>query len=68
MLGFLIGFWSTPTMSVGHLAFAIVVTAYVFIGVRFEENDIAANLGEDYKKYREETPMLIPSLKSKQTT
>ena len=60
MLGFLIAFWSTPTMTQAHLLFAAVVTGYIFFGIFIEERDIAKQLGEEYEKYRSETNMIIP--------
>ncbi|MCA9253319.1 MAG: hypothetical protein KDA54_19490 [Phycisphaerales bacterium] len=63
MLGFLIAFWSTPVMSLGHLQFALMVTGYIFVGVNLEERDLLKSLGASYAKYRAETPMLIPGLK-----
>ena len=60
MLGFMIAFWATPEMSYGHLLFSIVVSAYIFIGIKFEERDLLNVLGEDYRSYHERTSMIIP--------
>jgi methanethiol S-methyltransferase len=60
MLGVLIGFWATPSMSVGHLLFAVAMTGYVFIGILLEEQDTRQALGETYERYRRETPMIVP--------
>ena len=63
MLGFLIAFWATPTMTVGHLLFALAMTGYILIGVAHEERDLEAALGADYAAYRRATPRLIPGLR-----
>ena len=60
MLGFVIAFWTTPTMTTGHLLFAAVTTAYIIFGINVEERDIAKALGPEYESYRARTPMLIP--------
>ena len=62
MVGFLIAFWATPTMTVGHLLFATLFTGYILVGVMFEERDLARYLGSEYSAYRTETPMFVPSL------
>lgn len=60
MVGFLIGFWATPDMSVGRLLFAVAATGYILIAVRFEEYDLRKHLGEQYERYTEQVPRFIP--------
>ncbi len=60
MLGILIAIWSVPTMTVGGLVFAAGMTAYILIGIHFEERGLEEELGVDYRAYKRTTPMLVP--------
>ena len=60
MAGFLIAFWSTSRMSVGHLLFAAATTGYILVALQFEEHDLVQLFGEKYHRYRQEVRMLIP--------
>lgn len=59
-LGWFLAFWSTPTMSQGHLLFAVVTTLYILVAIQLEERDLMVALGDDYKEYRAKTSMVIP--------
>jgi protein-S-isoprenylcysteine O-methyltransferase Ste14 len=60
MTGFLLAFWVTPHMTVGHFAFAAGMTLYVLVGVRLEERDLVAAFGDRYRRYSEDVPRFFP--------
>jgi protein-S-isoprenylcysteine O-methyltransferase Ste14 len=62
--GFIVAFWATPTMTIGHLLFAAGATAYILIGILLEERDLVGVFGEDYRRYQDRVSMLIPWRKS----
>jgi len=61
-IGWLTIFWAAPTMTVSHLLFALVTTAYILFAIRLEERDLVDAFGADYLAYRTRTPMLVPRL------
>jgi methanethiol S-methyltransferase len=63
MTGFVLVFWSAPTMTAGHLLFAISATGYILAGIAFEERDLVQDLGATYSAYRARVPALIPRLR-----
>jgi len=58
--GVLIGVWCTPSMSVPHIILSIGFTAYIVIGLWFEERDLVAEHGESYLDYRKRTGAVLP--------
>jgi methanethiol S-methyltransferase len=60
-LGFVIAFWSAPTMTAGHLLFSIAATGYMLVAIQLEERDLIHAFGDRYRHYRKQVPMLIPS-------
>jgi protein-S-isoprenylcysteine O-methyltransferase Ste14 len=61
-IGWLVIFWAAPLMTVAHLVFALLTTAYILIAIQFEERDLVSAFGAEYVAYRRRTPMLIPRL------
>jgi protein-S-isoprenylcysteine O-methyltransferase Ste14 len=64
-LGWALAFWATPTMTVGHLLFAGVLTAYMVVAAVVEERDLVSYFGGQYEAYQMHVPMFVPSLKAR---
>lgn len=64
--GIALGLWATPHMTVGHAVLAAGLTAYILIGIHYEERDLVRRFGAEYEAYRERVPgKLIPRPKRK---
>jgi protein-S-isoprenylcysteine O-methyltransferase Ste14 len=66
-VGWMIAFWSAPVLTVGHALFASGLTVYILIAIRYEERDLAAMLGEPYRRWRDATPMFVPRARARRT-
>jgi methanethiol S-methyltransferase len=63
-VGWLLAFWSTPTMTLTHLLFAGVTTAYILVAIQLEERDLM-DAHPEYALYRRRVPMLVPAWRSR---
>lgn len=61
--GFMLAFWATPTMSYGHMLFAVSMSAYILIAIEFEERDLMSSFGEDYEMYRKKVGKIVPRIR-----
>jgi methanethiol S-methyltransferase len=64
-VGFILAFWAAPTMSLGHLVFAVATLGYILIAIQFEEHDLTAVFGDRYRAYKAQVGMLVPKLGGK---
>lgn len=62
LLGTLIAFWASPTMTVGHALFALLMTGYIAVGTKYEERDLVQLHGPSYRAYQRRVPAFVPRL------
>jgi len=62
MLGFLVGMWSSPYMSISHFVMAALLTVYIAVGIMLEERDLINRFGNTYRKYKKEIATFIPGM------
>ena len=62
MTGLLVAFWATPHLGASHLLFAAAASAYIAVGIRFEERDLRRTFGAAYDAYAALVPALLPRL------
>jgi len=65
-VGWLMIFWATPVMTVTHLVFALMTTAYILVGIQLEERDLA-DAHPEYAEYRRRVPMLVPFMRRRRS-
>ena len=58
-VGWLMVFWSTPVMAAAHLLFALGLTTYILIAIRYEERDLV-QIHPEYAEYRRRVSMMVP--------
>lgn len=60
--GFLLAFWATPHMTLGHMLFSVGMTVYILIAISYEEKDLVGYFGKDYQQYQQDVGMLVPGV------
>jgi protein-S-isoprenylcysteine O-methyltransferase Ste14 len=63
MASFIVAFWATPRMTIGHAIFSAGMTAYILVGIKLEEGDLLRAFGSAYADYRQRVPMLLPGMR-----
>lgn len=61
-LGIIVLLFATPHLTLGHLIFAGSMTAYVVVGLHFEERALVRLFGDRYRAYQRSVPMLMPKI------
>jgi protein-S-isoprenylcysteine O-methyltransferase Ste14 len=61
-LGFVIAFWAAPVMTIDRFVLALLLTGYIITALVFEERDLVAAFGDEYRRYQRQVPRLLPRL------
>ncbi len=52
--------WIRPEMMADGLLLSVLWSAWIVSGTFLEERDLVADLGDDYRRYQRQVPMLVP--------
>jgi protein-S-isoprenylcysteine O-methyltransferase Ste14 len=63
-VGFFIALWATPTMTIAHLVFSVMCSAYILFGTRLEERDLR-RFHPEYVAYERAVPGFVPRVGGK---
>ncbi len=66
-VGWMLAFWATPTMSLGHLIFAATMSGYMIAATFVEERDLAKHFGAQYEDYQRMVGRFLPRVGSSAT-
>ena len=53
-------FWIRPEVMADGLLLSVLWSAWIVAGTFLEERDLVAGLGDEYRRYQREVPMLVP--------
>ena len=61
--GGLLLIWLTPVLTLNLLTLFVMLTIYLIVGARLEEQRLIHEFGAEYQEYQQRVPMLIPSFR-----
>ncbi|MCC7087012.1 MAG: isoprenylcysteine carboxylmethyltransferase family protein [Pirellulales bacterium] len=61
-VGWMLAFWATPSMSLGHFIFAATLSGYMIAATFVEERDLAIHFGQQYSDYQHMVGRFLPRL------
>jgi protein-S-isoprenylcysteine O-methyltransferase Ste14 len=61
-LAWALAFWAIPTMTAGHLLFAVTLCVYMVLATVFEERDLVAHFGNSYREYQQNVGRFVPRI------
>jgi protein-S-isoprenylcysteine O-methyltransferase Ste14 len=57
---FIVMAWTFPDLTADRLLFTVLFTAWIVLGTVLEERDLVRELGDSYRTYQSQVPMLVP--------
>lgn len=57
---FVVMMWTFPDLTADRLLFNVLFTGWIVLGTFLEERDLVRELGDSYRSYQRQVPMLVP--------